>query len=94
MRRSAQNRGPAHMEGQVRLDLPGGCQGRLPNHRFGISVASHAHGKGEARELRRTVGDAMFQETIDKFTLVGEQKVRFLRDNPLGFWISSMMAGI
>ncbi|GAC1334980.1 MAG: nitrite transporter NirC [Beijerinckiaceae bacterium] len=36
----------------------------------------------------------MFQETIDKFTLVGEQKVRFLRDNPLGFWISSMMAGI
>jgi nitrite transporter len=37
---------------------------------------------------------AMFQDTIDKFTLLGEQKVRFLRDNPLGFWISSMMAGI
>ena len=36
----------------------------------------------------------MFQDTIDKFTLVGEQKSRFLRDNPLGFWISSMMAGI
>ncbi|MEA2966361.1 MAG: hypothetical protein QOI46_6459, partial [Alphaproteobacteria bacterium] len=25
----------------------------------------------------------MFQDTIDKFTLVGEQKARFLRDNPL-----------
>ncbi|MEA2841519.1 MAG: nitrite transporter [Methylobacteriaceae bacterium] len=37
---------------------------------------------------------AMFQDTIDKFTLLGEQKARFLRDNPLGFWISSMMAGI
>src|ERR1700716_1351621 len=57
----------------------------------GTSVASRVPGKGEVRASPSNGEDIMFQDTIDKFTLVGEQKARFLRDNPLGFWISSMM---
>jgi nitrite transporter NirC len=36
----------------------------------------------------------MFTEAIDKLAGAGAGKVRFLTENPLGFWISSMMAGI
>lgn len=36
----------------------------------------------------------MFAEAIAKLADTGATKARFLNENPLGFWISSMMAGI
>lgn len=36
----------------------------------------------------------MFTETVSKFADAGAAKARFLDENPLGFWVSSMMAGI
>lgn len=36
----------------------------------------------------------MFAEAISKLAETGASKGRFLTENPLGFWISSMMAGI
>ena len=36
----------------------------------------------------------MFSEAVTKLADAGAGKARFLRENPLGFWISSMMAGI
>lgn len=36
----------------------------------------------------------MFADTVAKFADSGAGKVRFLAENPLGFWLSSMMAGI
>jgi nitrite transporter NirC len=36
----------------------------------------------------------MFAETVSKLADVGAGKARFLEHNPLGFWVSSMMAGI
>ena len=36
----------------------------------------------------------MFADMIDKLADTGSSKARFLETNPLGFWISSMMAGI
>lgn len=36
----------------------------------------------------------MFADTVSKLSETGAGKVRFLAANPLGFWISSMMAGI
>ena len=36
----------------------------------------------------------MFAEAITKLADTGSSKARFLTENPLGFWISSMMAGI
>jgi len=35
----------------------------------------------------------MFLETVDQFAAVATAKAAFLRRSPLGFWISSMMAG-
>lgn len=35
----------------------------------------------------------MFLETVDQFATVATAKAAFLRGSPLGFWISSMMAG-
>ena len=35
----------------------------------------------------------MFLETVDQFATVATAKAAFLRRSPLGFWISSMMAG-
>ena len=35
----------------------------------------------------------MFQETVDGFAEVAANKIAFLRRTPLGFWVSSMMAG-
>src|SRR5215468_2692402 len=35
----------------------------------------------------------MFLETVDQFATVAVGKAAFLRRSPLGFWISSMMAG-
>src|SRR5438874_9337522 len=35
----------------------------------------------------------MFLETVDQFAAVATVKAAFLRRSPLGFWISSMMAG-
>jgi nitrite transporter NirC len=35
----------------------------------------------------------MFLETVDQFATVATAKATFLRRSPLGFWISSMMAG-
>jgi nitrite transporter NirC len=35
----------------------------------------------------------MFLETVDQFATVAAAKAAFLRRSPLGFWISSMMAG-
>src|SRR5881227_3542387 len=42
----------------------------------------------------RQRGPPMFADTVSKLAEAGGGKARFLRDNPLGFWISSMMAGI
>jgi nitrite transporter NirC len=36
----------------------------------------------------------MFTETVSKLADAGAAKARFLDENPLGFWVSSMMAGI
>lgn len=36
----------------------------------------------------------MFSEAVTKLADAGAGKARFLAENPLGFWISSMMAGI
>jgi nitrite transporter len=36
----------------------------------------------------------MFAETVSKLADAGAGKARFLDENPLGFWVSSMMAGI
>ena len=36
----------------------------------------------------------MFAETVSKLAEAGAAKARFLDENPLGFWLSSMMAGI
>ena len=36
----------------------------------------------------------MFAEATSKLADIGATKARFLGENPLGFWISSMMAGI
>src|SRR5689334_8786894 len=35
----------------------------------------------------------MFLETVDQFATVATSKAAFLRRSPIGFWISSMMAG-
>ena len=35
----------------------------------------------------------MFLETVDQFATVATSKAAFLRSSPVGFWISSMMAG-
>src|SRR6516165_6276873 len=35
----------------------------------------------------------MFLETVDQFATVATTKIAFLRRSPLGFWLSSMMAG-
>src|SRR5215468_2511250 len=35
----------------------------------------------------------MFLETVDQFATVAAGKAAFLQRSPLGFWISSMMAG-
>jgi nitrite transporter NirC len=35
----------------------------------------------------------MFLDTVDQFAAVAVGKAAFLRRSPLGFWISSMMAG-
>jgi nitrite transporter len=35
----------------------------------------------------------MFLDTVDQFAAVASVKAEFLRRSPLGFWISSMMAG-
>src|SRR3954471_3999310 len=39
-------------------------------------------------------GTSMFTEAVDKLADAGAGKARYLTENPLGFWISSMMAGI
>ena len=36
----------------------------------------------------------MFAEAVTKLAETGASKARFLTENPLGFWISSMMAGV
>ena len=36
----------------------------------------------------------MFSEAVTKLADTGSSKARFLAENPIGFWISSMMAGI
>lgn len=36
----------------------------------------------------------MFADTVSKLSEMGAGRARFLEENPLGFWISSMMAGI
>lgn len=52
----------------------------------------------EGRRLRRGGGPdgrlPRFADTIAKLADAGGGKARFLERNPLGFWISSMMAGI
>src|SRR5258707_2942587 len=35
----------------------------------------------------------MFLETVDQFATIATTKAAFLRRSPVGFWISSMMAG-
>jgi hypothetical protein len=35
----------------------------------------------------------MFLETVDQFAAIATTKIAFLRRSPLGFWLSSMMAG-
>ena len=35
----------------------------------------------------------MYQETIDQFAELAAKKVKAIGDNPLGFFIASMMAG-
>src|SRR5882757_5593772 len=35
----------------------------------------------------------MFLETVDQFATMAVTKAAFLRRSPVGFWISSMMAG-
>jgi formate/nitrite transporter FocA (FNT family) len=35
----------------------------------------------------------MFLETVNQFATVATTKIAFLRRSPLGFWLSSMMAG-
>src|SRR5919202_346144 len=39
-------------------------------------------------------GTSMFAEAVDKLAETGAAKARYLSENPLGFWISAMMAGI
>ena len=35
----------------------------------------------------------MYQDTIDQFAELAAKKVKAIADNPLGFFIASMMAG-
>src|SRR3954447_4507264 len=42
----------------------------------------------------RQRGPPMFADTVSKLAEAGGGKARFLDQNPLGFWVSSMMAGI
>jgi len=94
-KRSAHLDGSSHIEAADCSVESNECPVESAGGQSGTSVALHVDGKAKrVRFAGLSAMAIMFQDTIDKFTLVGEQKARFLLDNPLGFWISSMMAGI